>query len=79
MRITVRLFGVLPRYVPGYNYADGIAVEVQEGTTYQRLSALLRLPECEVGFFSVGGIIKKADDVVSGGEEVSIFMHLGGG
>lgn len=79
MRIKVRLFGLLPRYVPDYNYTDGVVVEVQEGTTYRNLATVLRLPAGEVGLFSVAGIIRKPDDIVSDREEVSIFIPLAGG
>ena len=78
MRINVRLFGLLPRHVPGYDYAKGIIVETQEGITYGDLATSM-LPTADVGLFSVAGIIKRPDDLVEHGEEVNIFMPLAGG
>ena len=34
VKIKVRLFGLLSRYVPGYDHAKGIVVEAQEEITY---------------------------------------------
>jgi len=79
MKVTVKLFGLLPRHVPSYDYAKGIVVETQEGITYRELITVLNLPSGEVGLFSVAGIIKRPDDLVENGEEVNIFMPLAGG
>jgi hypothetical protein len=79
VRINVKLFGLLPQYVSGYDCSKGIVVEALEGITYGDLVGLLRLPAADVGLFSVAGIIKKPEDPILDGEEVNIFMILGGG
>jgi hypothetical protein len=79
VRINVKLFGLLPQYVSGYDCSKGIVVEALEGITYGDLVGLLRLPAADVGLFSVAGIIKKPENPIVDGEEVNIFMILGGG
>lgn len=79
MKVTVKLFGLLPRHVPGYDHGKGIVVETREGITYGELISLLNLPAAEVGLLSVGGIMRRPDDPAAEGEEVNIFMPLGGG
>ena len=79
MRINVKLYGLLPRYVTGYDHSKGIVIEVLQGITYGDLTGLLRLTPVDAGLFSAAGIIKKPEDAIVDGEEVNIFMPLGGG
>jgi len=79
MRLTVKLFGLLPRHVPGYDYAKGIVIEAKEGVTYRDLIKLLNLPEGEVGLFSADGIMRRPEDRIEDGREIKIFMPLAGG
>jgi hypothetical protein len=79
VRINVKLFGLLPRYVTGYDHSKGIVIEVLQGITYGDLVGLLRLPSADVGLFSAAGIIRRPEDPIIDGEAVNIFMPLGGG
>lgn len=79
MRFNVKLFGLLPKYAPGYDYAKGIVIEAQEGIEYGDLIKLLNLPAGEVGLFSAGGIMKRPEDRIEDGREIKIFMLLAGG
>jgi len=79
MRINVRLFGLLSRHVPGYDYAEGMAIDAREGSAYRDLIPLLNLPADKVGLFNVGGIMKQPEDLIEDGQEVKIFMPLAGG
>ncbi len=79
MRFNVKLFGLLPRHVPGYDNARGMVIEAQEGMEYRDLIRLLNLPAGEVGLFSAGGIMKRPEDRIEDGSEIKIFMPLSGG
>jgi hypothetical protein len=79
MRVNVKLFGLSSQHIPGYDYARGIILEMEEGATYRDLMGLLQLPLGGVALYSVAGIIKMPDDAVGNGEEVNIIMPLAGG
>lgn len=77
--VKVRLFGLLPRYVAGYDPAKGIDIDIQEGTNYRDLADALQLPPGEASLFTVSGILKHSDDAICDGEEINIFMPISGG
>lgn len=77
--VKVRLFGLLPRYVAGYDPAKGIDLNIQERMLYRDLADRLQLPPEEASLFTVSGILKRSDDAVSDGEEINIFMPISGG
>ena len=79
LTIKVKLFGLLSRRVPGYDSANGIIVKTEAGATYRDLIGLLQLNPGEVGLFSAAGIIRRPDDTMADGDEVSLFMPIGGG
>jgi molybdopterin converting factor small subunit len=79
MKVKVRLFGLLSEHVADYDHTRGIDLDVHEGTTYRDLTHALQLSLREAGIFATGGTLKRPDDYVGDGEEVHIFMPIGGG
>ena len=79
MKVKVRLFGLLSKRAADYDHTRGIDLDVQEGTTYRALTSALHVSIAEAGVFTTGGTLKRPDDCVGDGEEVHIFMPVGGG
>jgi sulfur carrier protein ThiS len=79
MRIRVKLFGTLSQRHPGYQQAQGLEVEIPEGTTAKDLLAHLEIPESRGVAVAVDGRILKADDRIAGGAPVHVLQVLSGG
>ena len=77
--VTVKLYGTLPRQIPGYDSQAGIAMQVEEGSTFEDLIGILHLPPMEARVIIVGGVSMRASDTVSKGEEIGFFLPMAGG
>ena len=76
--VTVKLYGALPCHVAGYDSQAGITVHVEEGTTYEDLIGILRLPPEEARIIIAQGVSRKARDTVGDHEEISFFLPMMG-
>lgn len=79
IRITVKVFGTLRKYVPDYDHEKGIKLDILEGSTLGDLIYILRLPPNEARLIFVKGISKKITDTLRDLDEVSIFLPIAGG
>lgn len=79
MKVNVKLFGVLRNYVSGYDHNKGVDVVLEEGETIRNLLAALSLSENEARLFFVKGVSKKVTDPLNDGDEISVFLPIGGG
>lgn len=79
MKVRVRLYGTLGQDFPDYRHADGLAVEIAEGTTVAELLAVLQLPQARGTAVALEGKILKADDIIPGGAAVQILQVMSGG
>jgi sulfur carrier protein ThiS len=78
-QVTVKLFGTLPRYVPGYDPEKGMNLQLPAGATYGDLLAALGVPERQAGLILARGSMRKLSETVGEGEEVSLFTLVSGG
>jgi hypothetical protein len=76
--VTVKLYGALPCHVAGYDSQAGITVHVEEGTTYEHLIGILRLPPEEARVIIAGGVSRRARDTIGDHEEISFFLPMMG-
>ena len=79
MKAEVKLFGTFGQDFPGYQHAQGMEVEIPDGTTARDILALLQISESRGGVVVVGGRVLKADDKIEGGATVHVLQALHGG
>ncbi len=79
MNVSVKLFGTLPRHVPGYDARSGLAVALPEGADVGRLIEQLGIPASRLGMVSVDGKLVKSSHRLQGGERVHVFQRIFGG
>ncbi len=79
IRVNVRLFATLRRFYPDYDSEKGIDVEVEGGSTIEKLIRVLQLPENEARVILINGKSKMTTDTVEDGDRINIFTPLGGG
>ena len=77
--VSVKLYGTLPRHIPGYDSQAGITMQVEEGSTFEDLIRILHLPPAEARVIIAEGVSRKASDTVSNGEEIGFFLPMAGG
>lgn len=79
IKINVRLFATLRKYVPNYDPEQGMNVEMNEGSTVKDLVHLLHLSQSEAKIIVVNGVPKKTADLIHDGDQVNIFTPITGG
>lgn len=79
MRVTVKLYGTLQGLCPGYRHAEGITVDVPDGTTIAQLFSLLDLPLDRHLSVIMDGRARKADANISDGACLNVFQPMHGG
>ncbi|MDI7260158.1 MAG: MoaD/ThiS family protein [Thermodesulfobacteriota bacterium] len=57
----------------------GIDLEMNEGSTIEKLIQILRLPQNEARVIFINGLLKKTKDLIKDGDQISIFTPIGGG
>ncbi|MDH7489331.1 MAG: MoaD/ThiS family protein [Anaerolineae bacterium] len=79
MRIHVRLFAGLNRYVTNKPSGIPFDAEIPEGATVEALIRHLGLPPDEVRIVFVNGRAQPLNFALADGDEVGIFPPIGGG
>lgn len=79
MSLTVLLSTTLRDYVPGYDPAGGVSMEVKSGTTVAEVCRKLKVPVGKVKIVMVDGRSRKLSHGLRGDERVALFPPVGGG
>ncbi len=79
MRVRVRVYATLRRYLPQAASGAMFETDLPEGATVASLLARLQLPETEVKVTFVNGRARPLDWPLAPGDEVGIFPPIGGG
>jgi sulfur carrier protein ThiS len=79
MKIIVRLYATLCRYIPGTVAGIPFDIELPDGSTVAYLIGKLEIPEGGVKVAFVNGRTQPPDRVLKQGDEVGIFPPVGGG
>lgn len=77
MKVLVRTYGNLRRYLP--DHQQGAPVEVEDSVTVGALLAALGIPESEAWRVSRNGGLVDLDEMLFDGDQVSVFAPVGGG
>jgi molybdopterin converting factor small subunit len=79
MKIEVRLFASLARFMPDKNIKKPYAMDVQNGATIADIFNLLNVPEDSVKLIFLNGIRATSDQALKEGDRLGVFPALGGG
>jgi molybdopterin converting factor small subunit len=79
MRLTVRVYATLCRYVPGISAGTPIEIELPDGAVVADLIERLEIPAREVKIAFVNGRTRPMDWLLNAGDEAGIFPPIGGG
>ena len=78
MKIHVKLFATLRKYLPGQSKQQ-LDLELSDGSTVSQVLQQLGVPESEVAFVFVNSKQHKLDQPLSPGDELGIFPPMAGG
>jgi sulfur carrier protein ThiS len=79
MKVRVKLYGTFRRQFPDYQHAQGLELEMPDGSRARDLLAHLKISESQGALVSMGNRILKADDLMQGGAQVNVLQAVGGG
>ncbi len=79
VRVHVKLYATLRRYVKGAKTGVPIDVDLTEGSTLSDLYVALKLPAQEVKIAYINARARPEDWRLETGDEVGIFPPIGGG
>jgi len=79
MRVSVKLYATLRKYLPSESDEGGIVVELPDGATVADLIAQLRIPSDHAGIIVSNNEHLDKTAVLINGQEVNVFPPLAGG
>ncbi len=79
LQLTVKLYGTLDRWIPGYNHETGCVVHMAVPSTVADLIDHLGIPARSVGIVSVNGRAAKKADLLPDLALVKVFHPIFGG
>ena len=79
MKVEVRVFATLRKYLPGLGIGEPKVLELPEGTTFAELCDLLELPAAEVKVIMRNGRQTKFEELVADGDRIAYIPAVGGG
>ena len=79
MKIKVRVFATLRKYIPDLKLGQTKEMQVEEGVSIADLYKFLNIPVEEIKLAYVNGIFCEPDSILKEGDEIGIFPPIGGG
>ncbi len=79
MKIEIRLFASLARFMPDKSIKKPHIMEIQEGTTIGDVFKSMEVPEADVKLIFLNGLHATGDQVLKDGDKLGVFPPLGGG
>ena len=79
MRIELRLYASLGRYLPEEREGNSCVLEIQPGTTIRDLFLQLQVPPEAPKIIFLNGIHAQGDEVLEEGDRVGAFPPVAGG
>jgi len=79
MRVELRLYASLGRYMPERKSGPSEFMEVVEGSTIRALLEDLRVPLDSVKIIFLNGLHANGDEVLRDGDRVGVFPPVAGG
>lgn len=79
MKVEVRLFATLARYLPEPSKSSSATVQIPEGSTVRQLVRVLGIPDQMPAVILVNGRDATPDQVLKDGDTLTLFPPLAGG
>jgi len=79
MKIEIRLFASLARFMPDKSIKKPHTMEIQQGTAIIDVFKSMEVPEDAVKLIFLNGIHATSDRVLKDGDKLGVFPPLGGG
>ena len=79
MKVEVRVFASLRRYLPELGVGEPKILDIPEGTTFDELRAQLGLPAAEVKVIMRNGRQAEPDDRIADGDRIAYIPAVAGG
>jgi molybdopterin converting factor small subunit len=79
LKIEVRVFATLRRYVPELGVGEPKKMELPEGTSFDELRMQLGLPAEEIKIVMRNGIQTEMDELIADGDRIAYIPAVGGG
>ena len=79
MKIEVRVFATLRKYVPELGVGEPKTAELPEGATFEDLREILGLPLEEIKVIMRNGLQTDMDEIIEDGDRIAYVPAVGGG
>lgn len=79
MRIQVRLYAILRRYVPDLPQRGSLVLDVPDGTSVRQTIRQLAIPDGSPVVAMVNSTVSELDQVLTEGDTLSLFPPVAGG
>ena len=79
MKIEVRVFATLRKYLPELGIGEAKIIEFDEGITFEELLHQLGLPPDEVKIIMRNGLQTDMDKIIEDGDRIAYVPAVGGG
>ncbi|HWJ03772.1 MAG TPA: MoaD/ThiS family protein [Verrucomicrobiae bacterium] len=79
MRLEIRVFAGLHKYIPAAHSGEPIDLEIQDGCDGYELLSALNIPVPEAFVFMVNGCRQDLSEPLADGDRIGIFPPIGGG
>ena len=79
MKIEVRVFATLRKYIPELGIGEPKIVELPEGATFEDLRKMLGLPLEEIKIIMRNGIQTEMDEIIEDADRIAYAPAVAGG
>ncbi len=79
MKVEVRVFATLRKYIPELGIGEPKILELPEGTTFTELRDQLELPAAEVKVIMRNGLQTELEELIADGDRIAYIPAVAGG
>lgn len=79
MRVEVRVFATLRRYLPDLGIGEARVMDVPDGTTLDEIREILGLPAEEIKVIIVNHLQAEPEDLAADGDRITYIPAVAGG
>jgi sulfur carrier protein ThiS len=79
MKVNIQLFGILGRKLPQYSAAEGVEIELPDGSTAGDLLKFLTIPDAWAPAIAMDSRLLRYEDGLRDNANIRIFQSVHGG
>lgn len=79
MKVNIRVFATLRRYLPELGIGEPLTLEIPEGTTLDEIREQVGLPEEEVQVYMRNNRQARPEDTAEAGDRITFIPAVAGG